>query len=133
MNVLIACVDGLRGFPDAIQSVFPDTIVQLCIVHRIRDSIKYVSSKHRKEFLKDLKRVYGAISKDAAEKQLLDSDQKWGEKYPIVLKPWQDNWEKLTEYFRFTSDICRMIYTTHTVEGYHRQNTESNEKQGCVP
>ena len=90
-DILIACVDGLKGFPDAIQSVFPDTIVQLCIVHQIRNSIKYVGSKHQKEFLKDLKRVYGAVSKDAAETELLDLDQKWGEKYPIVIKSWQDN------------------------------------------
>ncbi|MDE8698104.1 transposase, partial [Bacteroides cellulosilyticus] len=79
-----------KGFPDAIQSVFPDTIVQLCIVHQIRNSIKYVGCKHQKEFLKDLKRVYGAVSKDAAETELLDLDQKWGEKYPIVIKSWQD-------------------------------------------
>ncbi len=127
-DILIACVDGLKGFPDAIQSVFPDTIVQLCIVHQIRNSIKYVGSKHQKEFLKDLKRVYGAVSKDAAETELLDLDQKWGEKYPIVIKSWQDNWEKLTEYFQFTSDIRRMIYTTNTVEGYHRQIRKVTKK-----
>ena len=79
-DILIACVDGLKGFPDAIQSVFPDTIVQLCIVHQIRNSIKYVGSKHQKEFLKDLKRVYGAVSKDAAETELLDLDQEIGER-----------------------------------------------------
>lgn len=130
-DILIACVDGLRGFPDAIQSVFPDTIVQLCIVHQIRNSIKYVGSKHQKEFLKDLKRVYGAVSKDAAETELLDLDQKWGEKYPIVIKSWQDNWEKLTEYFQFTSDIRRMIYTTNTVEGYHRQIRKVTKTRAC--
>jgi len=132
-DILIACVDGLKGFPDAIQSVFPDTIVQLCIVHQIRNSIKYVGSKHQKEFLKDLKRVYGAVSKDAAETELLDLDQKWGEKYPIVIKSWQDNWEKLTEYFQFTSDIRRMIYTTNTVEGYHRQIRKVTKNKGVFP
>ena len=120
-DILIASVDGQRGFPDAIQSVFPDTIVQLCIVHQIRDSIKYVGSKHQKEFLKDLKRVYGVVCKDAAETELLNLEEKWREKYPIVIRSWQDNWEKLTEYFQFTSDIRRMIYMTNTVEGYHRQ------------
>ena len=116
-DILIASVDGQRGFPDAIQSVFPDTIVQLCIVHQIRDSIKYVGSKHQKEFLKDLKRVYGVVCKDAAETELLNLEEKWREKYPIVIRSWQDNWEKLTEYFQFTSDIRRMIYMTNTVEG----------------
>ena len=120
-DILIACVDGLKGFPDAIQSVFPDTIVQLCIVHQIRNSVKYVGSKHQKEFMRDLKHVYGAVNKESAETELLNLEEKWGEKYPIVIKSWQDNWERLTEYFQFTSDIRRMIYTTNTVEGYHRQ------------
>lgn len=91
-DILIACVDGLKGFPDAIQSVFPNTIVQLCIVHQIRNSVKYVGSKHQKEFMKDLKHVYAAVSKEAAETELLNLDEKWGEKYPIVIKSWQDNW-----------------------------------------
>lgn len=130
-DILIACVDGLKGFPDAIQSVFPNTTVQLCIVHQIRNSIKYVGSKHQKEFLKDLKRVYGAVSKEAAETELFNLNEKWGEKYPIVIKSWQDNWEKLTEYFQFTSDIRRMIYTTNTVEGYHRQIRKVTKTRAC--
>ena len=132
-DILIACVDGLKGFPDAIQSVFPNTTVQLCIVHQIRNSIKYVGSKHQKEFLKDLKRVYGAVSKEAAETELFNLNEKWGEKYPIVIKSWEDNWEKLTEYFQFTSDIRRMIYTTNTVEGYHRQIRKVTKNKGVFP
>lgn len=120
-DILIACVDGLKGFPDAIRSVYPDTIVQLCIVHQIRNSIKYVGSKHQKEFMKDLKLVYQAVSKDAAETELLNLEAKWGEQYPIVIKSWQDNWDKLTEYFQFTAGIRKLIYTTNTVKGYHRQ------------
>lgn len=96
-DILIACVDGLKGVPDAIQSVFPDTIVQLCVVHQIRNSVKYVGSKHQKEFIKDLKHVYGAVSKETAEIELLNLDEKWGEKYPIVIRSWQDNWERLSE------------------------------------
>lgn len=130
-DILIACVDGLKGFPDAIQSVFPNTTVQLCIVHQIRNSIKYVGSKHQKEFLKDLKRVYGAVSKEAAETELFNLNEKWGEKYPIVIKSWEDNWEKLTEHFQFTSDIRRMIYTTNTVEGYHRQIRKVTKTRAC--
>ena len=91
-DILICCVDGLKGFPDAIQSVFPETSVQLCVVHQIRNSIKYVGSKHQKEFLKNLKTVYGAVSKDSALAQLDMVDEKWGEMYPIVIKSWRDNW-----------------------------------------
>lgn len=82
----IACVDGLKGFPDAIQSVFSDTIVQLCIFHQIRNSVKYVGSKHQKEFMRDLKHVYGAVNKESAATGLLNLEEKWGEKYPIVIK-----------------------------------------------
>lgn len=117
-DIMICCVDGLKGFPDAIQSVFPHTAVQLCIVHQIRNSIKYVGSKHQKEFLKDLKRIYGAVSKEAAETELDNLEAKWGEQYPIVIKSWRDNWERLAEFFRYTKEIRRLIYTTNTVEGY---------------
>ena len=96
-DILIACVDGLKGVPDAIQSVSPDTTVQLCVVHQIRNSVKYVGSKHQKEFIKDLKHVYGAVSKETAEIELLNLDEKWGEKYPIVIRSWQDNWERHSE------------------------------------
>ena len=85
-DIMICCVDGLKGFPDAIQSVFPNTAVQLCIVHQIRNSIKYVGSKQQKEFMKDLKLVYGAVSKEAAETELDNLEAKWGEQYPIVIK-----------------------------------------------
>ena len=132
-DILIACVDGLKGFPDAIQSVFSDTIVQLCIVHQIRNSVKYVGSKHQKEFMRDLKHVYGAVNKESAETELLNLEEKWGEKYPIVIKSWQDNWERLTEYFQFTPDIRRMIYTTNTVEGYHRQIRKVTKNKGVFP
>lgn len=98
-DILICCVDGLKGFPDAIQSVFPETSVQLCVVYQIRNSIKYVGSKHQKEFLKNLKTVYGAVSKDSALAQLDMVDEKWGEMYLIVIKSWRDNWERLTENF----------------------------------
>lgn len=132
-DILIACVDGLKDFPDAIQSVFPNTIVQLCIVHQIRNSVKYVGSIHQKEFIKVLKHVYGAVSKKNVETELLSMNEKWGEKYPIVIKSWQDNWETLTEYFQLTSDIRHMIYTTNAVEGYHRQVRKVTKKQGRVP
>lgn len=120
-DILIACVDGLKGFPDAIASVFPQTTVQLCIVHQIRNSVKYVASRNQKEFMRDLKLVYQAVNKDAAEKALDDLEIKWGEDYPIVIKSWRDNWDRLTAYFQYSQHIRRIIYTTNTVEGYHRQ------------
>ena len=129
-DIMICCVDGLKGFPDAIQSVFPHTAVQLCIVHQIRNSIKYVGSKHQKDFMKDLKRVYGAVSKDAAETELDNLELKWGEQYPIVIKSWRDNWERLTEFFQYTKEIRRLIYTTNTVEGYHRQIRKVTKNKG---
>lgn len=132
-DILIACIDGLKGFPDAIKSVFPQTNVQLCVIHQVRNSIKYVGSKHRKEFLKDLKTVYGAVSKEAAQTQLDNLDRKWGEKYPIVIKSWRDNWENLTEYFQYTPMIRKLIYTTNTVEGYHRQIRKVTKNKGVFP
>lgn len=132
-DILIACVDGLTGFPDAIQSVFPQTDVQLCIVHQIRNSIKYVGSKHRKEFLKDLKLVYAAPTKEKAEIELDNLEKKWGEQYPIVIKSWRDKWDNLSRYFQYTEPIRRIIYTTNTVEGYHRQVRKITKTKGVFP
>lgn len=132
-DIMICCVDGLKGFPDAIQCVFPNTSVQLCVVHQIRNSIKYVGSKHQKEFMKDLKRVYGAVSKEAAETELDNLEIKWGGQYPIVIKSWRENWERLTEFFQYTKEIRRLIYTTNTVEGYHRQIRKVTKNKGVFP
>ena len=132
-DILITCIDGLKGFPDAIKSVFPETNVQLCIVHQIRNSLKYVGSKNQKVFLADLKRVYSAVSKEAAETQLDSMETKWGEQYPIVIKSWRDNWERLTEYFQYTPMIRKLIYTTNTVEGYHRQIRKVTKNKGVFP
>lgn len=129
-DIFIACVDGLKGFPDAIASVFPQTTVQLCIVHQIRNSVKYVSSRNQKEFMRDLKLVYQAVNKDAAEKALDDLEIKWGEDYPIVIKSWHDNWDRLTAYFQYSQHIRRIIYTTNTVEGYHRQLRKVTKNKG---
>jgi len=132
-DILIACVDGLKGFPDAISAVFPDTTIQLCIVHQIRNSIKYVASKNQKEFMKDLKKVYQAANKESAEMELDALEAKWGEDYPIVIKSWRDNWERLSSYFQFTKAIRTIIYTTNTVEGYHRQVRKVTKNKGVFP
>lgn len=120
-DILIACVDGLKGFPEAIESVYPKTYVQLCVVHQIRHSLKYICSKDQKPFLADLKKVYQASSKDIAEQALLELDALWGNKYPMVLKSWTDKWEQLSTYFGFTAEVRRLIYTTNPIEGLHRQ------------
>lgn len=132
-DILIACVDGLSGFPDAIQSVFPNTDVQLCIVHQIRNSVKYVGSKNQKEFLKDMKLVYAADTKEKAETELDHLEDKWGELYPIVIKSWRDKWEMLSCYFQYTAAIRKIIYTTNTVEGYHRQVRKITKTKGVFP
>ena len=132
-DILIACIDGLRGFPEAIQSVYPNAAVQLCAVHQIRNSVKHVGSKNQKEFLKDLKCVYQAVNKESAEKELLKLEEKWGEQYPIVIRSWQENWDKLSEYFQYTPAIRKLIYTTNTVEGYHRQIRKVTKNKGVFP
>ena len=120
-DILIVCVDGLKGFPEAIQASFPHAEVQLCIVHQIRNSLKFVASKDQKEFMQDLKTVYQAETKDLAELNLLRLDEKWGEKYPMVLKSWQNNWDNLSTYFKYSKEIRKLIYTTNSIEGLHRQ------------
>ncbi len=132
-DILIACIDGLKGFPEAIGNVYPEAAVQLCVVHQIRNSIKYVGSKNQKEFSRDLKGVYRAVSKDAALEGFKKLEEKWGERYPIVIKSWRDNWDKLTEYFQYTPAIRKLIYTTNTVEGYHRQIRKVTKNKGVFP
>ena len=111
-DILIACTDNLKGFSEAIQSVYPKVEVQSCIVHQIRNSIKYVASKDQKSFMKDLKEVYRADTKDLAELELTNLANKWESKYPIVIQSWQTHWEKLTTYFQYTAPIRKLIYTT---------------------
>jgi transposase-like protein len=130
-DVLIACTDNLRGFSEAILSIFPKTQIQKCIVHQIRNSLKYVASKDQKAFMVDLKLVYKAINKSIAEDELLNLEEKWGEKYPIVIESWQRNWEELSEYFEYTEPIRRIIYTTNAVEGFHRQVRKVTKTKGA--
>lgn len=130
-DILIACTDNLRGFTDAIWSVFPKAQVQLCIVHQIRNSLKYIASKDQKEFMRDLKLVYRATSKDVAEDELLNLEEKWGGKYPVVIQSWQRNWEQLSQYFQYTEPIRKIIYTTNAVEGFHRQVRKVTKTKGA--
>lgn len=132
-DILIASVDGLTGFPDAIETIFPKTEVQLCIVHQIRNSLKYVSWKHQKAFMKDLKLVYRAVSKEAAETALDDLEATWGEKYPIVIRSWRKKWDNLSIYFRYPKPIRKVIYTTNSIEAVHRQFRKLTKTKGGFP
>ena len=132
-DILIASVDGLTGFPEAIKSIFPKTEVQLCIVHQIRNSLKYVASGDQKAFMKDLKLVYQATSKDIAEDELLKLDEKWGEKYPIVLKSWNNKWENLSHYFKYPYQIRKIMYTTNIIESVHKQFRKLTKTKGAFP
>lgn len=130
-DILIACTDNLKGFTNAILSIFPKAEVQLCIVHQIRNSLKYVASKDQKEFMKDLKLVYRASGKELAEDELMNLERKWGDKYPVVIQSWQNNWEHLSQYFKYTAPIRKIIYTTNAVEGYHRQVRKVTKTKGA--
>jgi transposase-like protein len=132
-DILIASVDGLKGFPEAIKTIFPNTEVQLCIIHQIRNSIRYVASKNHKEFMNDLKPVYQAVSKEAAEDALLKLDEKWGKLYPIVLQSWNNKWENLSVYFKYPPEIRKVIYTTNIIESVHRQFRKLTKTKGAFP
>jgi putative transposase len=132
-DILIASVDGLKGFPEAIKTIFPKTEVQLCIVHQIRNSLKYVASADQKLFMKDLKLVYQSATKTVAEDELLKLDEKWGKKYPIVLNSWNNKWENLSYYFKYPYAIRKIMYTTNIIESVHRQFRKLTKTKGAFP
>lgn len=129
-DVLIACVDGLKGFPEAIETIYPHTETQLCIIHQIRNSMKYVGSKNQKAFMADLKCVYRAATKNAAEIALDELEAKWGAQYPIVIKSWRNKWDNLSVYFKYPADVRKAIYTTNAVEAVHRQFRKLTKTKG---
>ena len=130
-DILIACIDNLNGFPQAINAVYPQTDIQTCIVHQIRNSLKYVASKDQKAFMKDLKPVYQAETLELAELRLDELDEKWGKKYEKVLESWRRNWSKLTSYFQYDTAVRKLIYTTNTIEGFHRQVRKVTKTKGA--
>lgn len=132
-DILIASVDGLVGFSEAIRAVFPNTEIQRCIIHQIRNSTKYVSYKHKKEFIGDLRNVYGAVSEDAALAALDALDQKWGEQYAIAIRSWKNNWEELSTYFKYPEEIRKIIYTTNSMESYNRQLRKVTKSKSIFP
>ncbi len=132
-DILIASVDGLKGFPEAINAVFPDTEVQLCIVHQIRNSLKYVASKDQKQFASELKAIYQAFTKEEAENELDKLEEKWGKKYPIIFESWRNKWDNLSNYFKYAEPIRKVIYTTNIIESVHRQFRTLTKTKGAFP
>jgi len=131
--VFIAAIDGLAGFSEAIQAVFPKTEIQRCIIHQIRSSLKYIGWKERKAFVADLKKVYQAATREEAEANLLRLEEIWGDKYGAAVRSWQNNWDQLATFFQFPKEIRRLIYTTNTVEGYHRQLRKVIKNKSSFP
>lgn len=130
-DILIACIDNLGGFEEAIGSIYPKTEVQSCIVHQLRNTIKYVVSKDVKAVMADLKLIYKAPGKELAEEHLNALEEKWGKKYPVIIKSWRNNWHKLSTFFKYAADIRRLIYTTNTIEGFHRQIRKVTKTKGA--
>jgi putative transposase len=118
-DILIACMDGLTGFPEAVRAVFPETRVQKCIVHMVRNSVKFVSYKDVKAVCADLKRIYRAPSEEAGRAALEQFGEKWHTKYPLIYKSWDANWPDLCEFFKYPQEIRRVIYTTNAIESLH--------------
>jgi transposase-like protein len=132
-DIFIASIDGLSGFKDAIHSIFPKTKVQRCVIHQIRHSLKYVVWKDRKAFTTDLKTIYQASTREEAEANLAKLEEKWSDKYGAAVKSWQNNWDDLATFFEFPQEIRRLIYTTNTVEGYHRQLRKVLKNKSSFP
>ena len=132
-DILISCIDNLKGFAEAINSVFPHTEVQLCVVHQVRNSLNYILHKDKPEFMRDIKLVYRAVNLSQAEIELDNLEEKWGKKYPFIIKSWRTNWENLSTYFQYDTHIRKTIYTTNPVEGYHRQIRKVTKTKGPFP
>ncbi|WP_199874377.1 IS256 family transposase [Paraclostridium bifermentans] len=132
-DILIASVDGLSGFSEAIKAVFPDTEIQRCIVHQIRNTLGYVSYKHRKEFAKDLKNVYTALNEEVALNELTLLKLMLDDKYEIALRSWRNNWNELSTYFKYPQEIRTLIYTTNSMESYNRQLRKVTKSKSIFP
>lgn len=132
-DILIACRDNLSGFSSAIETVFPKTEQQLCVIHQIRNSTKYIAYKDLKPVMADLKKIYGAPTLDDAEYRMEEFADKWGKKYPQIIKSWKANWTELTTYFKYPEEVRRLIYTTNAVEGFHRMLRKYTKTKTIYP
>jgi transposase-like protein len=132
-DILIACVDGLTGFDNAIEAVYPKTEIQQCIIHQIRNSTKYVSYKDIKALMADLKRVYAAVDEETALYELEVFEEKWGSKYPKIAQSWKANWARLCTYFKYPPEVRTLIYTTNAIEGFNRQLRKVTKSKSVFP
>ena len=132
-DIFIACVDGLKGFPEAIETVFPHTQVQLCLVHMVRNSLKYVSWKQRKEVAADLKAIYQAPTAEQAEMELMAFEEKWDETHPSISQSWRKNWERITPFFAYSPEIRKVIYTTNAIESLNMSLIKVTKNRGSFP
>ena len=132
-DILIACVDGLTGFPAAIEAVYPKTEIQQCIIHQIRNTTKFVSYKDIKALMADLKKVYAAIDEQTALSELENFDEKWGNKYPKIAISWREKWANLSTYFKYPQEVRTLIYTTNAIEGFNHQLRKVTKNKGVFP
>jgi putative transposase len=132
-DIFIACVDGLKGFPEAIEAVFPRTQIQLCIVHMVRHSLKYVSWKQRKEVAADLKTIYQAPTAEQAEMNLMQFEARWNETHPSIGQSWRRNWERITPFFAYPAEIRKVIYTTNAIESLNMSLRKVTKNRGSFP
>src|SRR6266536_871005 len=132
-DILLCCVDGLKGFPEAIEAIYPNTVVQACVVHLIRHSLKYVPRREREQVARDLKPIYTAIDADAAKAALEDFDEKWGARFPVITQAWLNAWEYVTPFLAFPHELRRVIYTTNAIEALNRQLRKAIKTKGHFP
>lgn len=132
-DIFIACIDGLTGFPEAINTVFPKTEIQLCVIHQIRNTLKYVASKDQKQFMAELKEVYKAPTEEAALINLDRLEENWGKKYTLAIRSWRNNWTNLATFFKYPQEIRTVIYTTNAVETVHRQFRKVTKNRALFP
>src|SRR3954454_14406015 len=132
-DIFVACIDGLTGFKEAIQAVFPHTAIQRCDIHQVRHSLTYVSWKDRKAFVADLKKIYQAPTREAGEEALLELGERWAKQYAVAVRSWEQNWADLATMYDYPAEIRRLIYTTNTVEGYNRQLRKVVKTKGALP
>jgi transposase-like protein len=130
-DICIACIDNLKGFAEAIEDTFPETNVQLCLVHQMRNSMKYLPNKDLRPCVKDLKKIYNAINLQMAEEYLDQAEEKWGQKYSVIFKSWRNNWNRLSHFFEYPAAIRKIIYTTNPIESYHRMVRKVTKTKGA--
>jgi len=132
-DILIVAIDGLKGFPEAIESVYPKTQIQLCIVHMVRGSLKFVAWKERKAVARDLKTIYQAPTLEAAEEALEAFSERWDSRFPMISRKWRENWVNLTPFFDYPPQIRRIMYTTNAIESINAQLRKVTKKRGAFP